>query len=195
MRRTRSGFTRLVVAALVPVSLLSVASDVAGGQLGGLLRRKIGEVTKGEEAKKEEEAKTGAPSKSAVDAAFNNPDVIEITDGVLAALERTLQTEIKLQGELMKELAAMKTPEQYRACTNEVAASPEAQKNIMKLAELPENATPEQMQNVMAEMAKENQALALKRCGPDVNQFNDSWRYKRLQEIRRQAVAAGGYPR
>ena len=194
MRRTRSGFTRLVVAALVPVSLLSVASDVAGGQLGAL-RRKIGEVTKGEEARKEEAAKPGAPSKSAVDTAFEDRNVIELTDAVLDALERTLETEIKLQGEFMKELAALKTPEQYNACKQEAATSPEAQKIIMKLGELGENPTPEQMQNAMAQMAKDNEALVLKRCGTDVNQFNDSWRYKRLQEIRRQAVAAGGYPR
>src|SRR5688572_368679 len=175
MRRIRL-VSRLVVAALVPISLLSVASDVAGGQLGAL-RRKIGEITKGEEAKKP--AEKGGDAKSAVDAAFDDPNVTELTDGVLDALERTLETEIKLQGELMKELAAMKTPEEYNACKQEAAASPEAQKIIMKLGELGENPSPGQMQNAMAEMAKENQALVLKRCGPDVNQFNDGWRYKR----------------
>ena len=192
MRRT-SLVTRLVVAALVPLSLSSVVPDAAGGQLGGLLRRKIGEVTKGEEAKKETEK--GTPTETAVSRAFNDPNVVEISDGVLATLERTLLAEIRLQGELMKELAAMKTPEQYNACKGEVAASPEAQKYVMRLGEIPENATAEQMQNMMLQMGKELEALTLKRCGPDVAQFNDSWRYKRLQEIRRQAIAEGGPPK
>lgn len=191
MRRTHL-LPSVFLAALVSFALLGIASDVAGGQLGAL-RRRIGEVTKGEEAKKP--AEKSGDAKSAVDAAFEDRNVIELTDAVLDALERTLETEIKLQGEFMKELAALKTPEQYNACKQEAAASPEAQKIIMKLGELGENPTPEQMQNAMAQMAKDNEALVLKRCGTDVNQFNDGWRYKRLQEIRRQAVAAGGYPR
>jgi hypothetical protein len=186
MRITRLVTGRVAAAGvLAALGLLTVAPDLSGAQLGGLIRRKVAEAAKGEEPKKE------AATEPAAAPASNDPNVIEVTDAVLTALENSLQAEIRMREEFRKELAAMKTQEQYNACTQEAAQSPEAQKISMRILELPENATQEQMMDLMAKNGKELEALTLKRCGPDVRQFNDTWRAKRLEEIQRKAAGAG----
>jgi hypothetical protein len=189
MRLTRPVAGRLAVAGLlVAIGLLTAGPDLSGAQLGGLLRRKIGEVVKGDEPTKEAAEKTA--TEPAATPASRDPNVVEVNDAVLTALENSLQTEIRLREEFRKELAALKTPEQYNACTAEVYLSPEGQKISMRVVEVVENATQAQMQAVAAQVSKDIEALTLKTCGPDVRQFNDSWRAKRLSEIQSQAAGA-----
>ena len=80
--------------------------------------------------------------------------------------------------------------EQYRACQSQVAASPEYMKISERVLELPENAKQEDMQKLMADMAKQTDALMLKTCG--AQPLSDGQRATRLEEIQRKGAAASG---
>jgi hypothetical protein len=117
----------------------------------------------------------------------DDPMVIPITDAVLVAFAKGLQTEIDLKEQLRKELAAMKTPEDYAACRQQVAGSPQFMEIMMRLGKLPENPSDEVMQKAMADMARDQEALLSKTCGPDVTQVNSA---ERLKDIQRKAASA-----
>lgn len=120
----------------------------------------------------------------------NDPSVIPITDKVLEGFERAMKTELTLRGELRNELEARDAAEKkHAACKQEVAGSPEAQQIIMQLANVPENATTEQMMKVMAQMAQDQEALVLKKCGPVPAPINTA---QRLLDIEQRAAASAG---
>jgi hypothetical protein len=120
----------------------------------------------------------------------NDPSVIPITDKVLEGFERAIRTELSLRDELRKELEARDAAEKkHAACKQEAAASPEAQQIIMQLANAPENATTEQMMEMMAQMAQDQEALVLKKCGPVPAPINTA---QRLLDIEQRAAASAG---
>jgi hypothetical protein len=164
---------------------------VSGSQLGGLLRKKIGEATGKDEPKKVEPppAAPNAPAASNDGLNFPYPD---ISEPVLVGLERALETEIGLRENFKKELAAIKSPEEYNACKLQTMQSPEYLKVIEPLASIPDSAKPAERQKAMLAIGQAAEALTLKMCGPDPVQFNSGWRAKRLEEIHRKAAAAAG---
>ena len=116
--------------------------------------------------------------------------MIPITDTVLKAFEKGLQTEIDLLGQLRSELAARETAVQkHNACKQQAAGSPEFVEILMSLGNLPENVSAEDMQKAMAKMSQDQEALVLKRCGPAPAAVNGA---DRLREIQRKAAASAG---
>ncbi len=173
---------------LLCTGLSPIAAPPLEAQFGGLGRR----ITEG--AKKvaggdaDETAKPGANKPVALPT--NDPSVVPITDKVLEGFERAMKTELTLRGELRNELEARDAAEKkHAACKQEVAGSPEAQQIIMQLANVPENATTEQMMKVMAQMAQDQEALVLKKCGPVPAPINTA---QRLLDIEQRAAASAG---
>jgi hypothetical protein len=163
-------------------------------QFGGLGRR-IGDAAKKaagveseESAKPADAATPGAPTPVALPT--DDPSVIPITDKVLDGFARSLQTELDLRAQLFKELdgreAAVKKRE---ACMGQVAGSPEYTAIMLRLGDLPENTTTEQMMKAMAQMTQDQEALLNKMCGPAPAPINTS---QRLEEIKLKAAAAAG---
>lgn len=181
--------SKMATLVLFVCSFALVAPTVSGGQLGGLIRRGVEGAAKKEEPRKEETRKVRPDGGIEGVDQPRGPDDLPLTDANITRLLKGLDVEIALREELRKELAAVKTPEQYQACTSQLAGGPEYQKISMGILNLPENATQEQLMKVMADMGKQTEALLLKNCGADPtvirNRMGD-----RLQDIERQAAAA-----
>jgi hypothetical protein len=124
--------------------------------------------------------------------ARDGPEVLEISEPVLKAFERGLRTEIALRAEFRKELAALKTREEYQRCYGTSMTSPAAQKLAEPMMNVPAGTSPEEYQRRTTRAGERLQAFLLKSCGPDPIAFNDSWKAKRLEEIERRAADAAG---
>jgi hypothetical protein len=120
------------------------------------------------------------------------PDVLVISTPVLTALERGLRTEIALREAFRKELAALKTPEQYNQCKLAAATSPESLKLAESFMTMPDDVAPDEVRRRMMRAGKAMEAFQLKTCGADPIAFGDSWRAARLKDIERKAADAAG---
>lgn len=145
-------------------------------------------------------ASAGATSAAeAQDPPDYGPDVLVISEPVLAALEKGLRTEIALRAALKKEMAAqaasVKTPAQYWQCQGEAAMSPEIMKIAEAILSIPDDATAGQRQRRMERIGRRFEAVVLKKCGPEPRRSDESQLAARLQEIEiRAANAAGPLP-
>jgi hypothetical protein len=159
-------------------------------QFGGLGRRIGDAAKKAAGVESEETAKPAAPTPVAPTANARAGVPIAITPAVLDALTRSLTTEIALKAELFEQLEAREEAvKKHEACKGQAAGSPEFLKILMSLGELPDNAPPEAMQNAMAKMSQDQEALVLKMCGPVPAPINTA---ERLREIQQKAAAASG---
>lgn len=120
------------------------------------------------------------------------PDVLVISEPVLAALEKGLRTEIALRAELRKQLAALKTKAEYQSCTTAALSSPESAKITEYVINMPEDMTPGEMQRRSVRATRAVEVFFLRKCGPDPNKFNETWRAAQLREIEEKAAAAAG---
>jgi hypothetical protein len=120
------------------------------------------------------------------------PDVLVISEPVLAALDKGLRTEIALREALRKQLAALKTSEQYQQCQGAAATSPESMKLSESMMTMPDNIAPDEWRRRMMRAGKALEALILQKCGVDPSAFNDNWRAARLKEIEDKAASAAG---
>lgn len=170
------------IAALAFAALCSPRTTDA--QLGGLIKKKVGEAVKGPE--KSPETK---PEGSQGATPFGS-DVLEITQPVLDGFVRGLTLEVKLRKEFRDELSKYPTQAQYDACEGQVAVSEEGQKVAMQMTKLPENASVAETQRVMEQMSKDMAALVKKRCPFNPADWPDNKRGERLSEIRVKAAAA-----
>lgn len=175
---TRSGLALVALGVLLATP--SMPAEAQG--IRGLIKKKAEQAVKGPEAAKAEET----PS------ALRDPDVIPVSEESIEHFKRGLNVEIAERAALTKFLAGVKTREQYQACSNAVAMTPEAQKISMRVGELPENATQAQLQAVMVKMNEDMIALLLKQCGEDPAKYLGNWRADRLREIEAKAAAAAG---
>jgi hypothetical protein len=179
------------IARLLPLACVTLAlsaTEPVDAQFGGLGRRITEGAKKAAGGDADETAKPGANKPVALPT--NDPSVIPITDKVLEGFERAMKTELTLRGELRNELEARDAAEKkHAACKQEAAGSPEAQQIIMQLANAPENASTEQMMKMMAQMAQDQEALVLKKCGPVPAPINTA---QRLLDIEQKAAAAAG---
>jgi hypothetical protein len=178
--KTKSGLALLALGLLV----IAPTAPVDAQGIRGLIKKKAEESVRKPEAAPAEE----------MPGALRDPDVVPINEETLGHFRRGLDVEIAERAALTKFLAGIKTREQYRACTTNLALSPEGQKIAMRMSELPENATPAQMQAVITKMNEEMNALALTRCGEDPVKYLGNWRAERLREIEAKAAAAAGPP-
>jgi len=167
-----------------------VPAGSADAQLGGLLKKKAKEVAQSP-VKKEE---TKPPSDEAAARALSQPDVVPITQDSTDRFKKGLNVEITLRDEFRTFLASLKTREQYDTCKGESVMSPEGQKIGMQMLNLPDNASPAEMQKVMMKSGADLEALTTKRCGRDPAEWDDARRAERLREIRGQASDAAMPP-
>ena len=99
-----------------------------------------------------------------------------------------MDAELAMRAELKKEIAKYGTPQQYEACTSNAAMSPEGQKIMAEMTNVPANATAEEAQRHMAKMAAEMEALVKRACPRNPSYWNDVTKRERLEEIRRKAA-------
>jgi hypothetical protein len=175
---------------IAAVALLLVGGVVTSGvqtsadQLGGLIRRGTDAAKKAAGVEPEAAKEPAPPAANRITLDPNRP---LLTDRNLDILSKRMEIEIELREELVKELDAMKPPEEYKACMQQVAGSAAALDIQMRVAKLPDNATPAELQAVMERNDRDLQALLLNTCGPDGAQINVG---ARLRDIRLRAIAA-----
>jgi hypothetical protein len=169
--------TRKLIALLVcAVVVLAVPAHTEAQGIKGLIKKKVTSEAKGEE-KAADKSKSGQPKAGPQ---FGG-DLIEITAPVAEDFITARRLQVRLMKELRKELVAYKTPEQYRACGQQVAASPEMQKIIMSLANVPENASEAVMKRAMEKMNADMVALNKAKCGGNID---EDWpQYKRAARV------------
>lgn len=181
--------TRIAVA-LLGAAVMTAVAVPAEAQLGGFLKQKAKEAAKAPVAQEQNKQQ----SEDAAARALSQPDIVPITQESTDRFKTGLTLELKLRGEFRTFLASLKTREEYDACKGEVAMSPEAQQLSMQLLNLPDKATPADMQKLMTKIATDLEALTRKRCGNDPAEWNQNKRAERLREIQGEASDAAAPP-
>jgi len=156
---------------------LSTAPSIAQGQIGGLIKKKVGQAVKGGDktAPKKEETSNGSR--------LPRP----VTASTFAAFQRGIEVERRERRETAKFLATIKTREQYEACQNQIPMSPEGQKIGAMIGTLKENATTEDVQKLSVKVNDEYAKLTLAKCGEDPSKYSGNWRQAQIAK----ADAAG----
>lgn len=170
--------------AIVLCAVIGVAIPVGAGAQGvsGLIKKKVAE-TVGKDEK--------APQANA--SGVYNEDVLELTEPVMKGFMNGLRVELAGLGEFADLMDTYKRPEDYERCRGEVAMSPAGMEIAMRLANLPDNATAEEMQRAMAKINEELVALTKKSCGPDAGEdWPQDKRRDRVAAIVARAAAAAG---
>ncbi len=160
---------------------LSVASPVEA-QLGGLMR-------KAKEAAKEKTAEKDPRAPEATGSTqnpFADPAIVFITQDQLGRFQKGLQHEVTQRNALRKQLASLQTREQYQACAQSAATSPELMKLIQDAADSSANLPVEQMMKRQQQMYADMGALVEKKCGVDPQKVESS-RAERLRQIEAEA--------
>lgn len=141
----------------------------------GDMVKKAKQAVKGEKPKAPNAAETG-PIKSRM--------TPEVTAERLTQFQHGMEAEVAEREKGRKFLATLKSKEEYNACQQKVAASPEAQKVMMMVGDVPENATMEDMQKVTEKMNTQIAALLRKHCGEDPSKYS-------ADQFVRSAIAKG----
>ena len=183
------------VVALVVLAAFTLPQP-AGAQLGGLIKKKVSDAVKQVPKKKETPQSATQPEETVQAMAPSRPggfqrvsgDALVITPAMLQRLTRGMDAELAMQKEFQKEVAKYPTPKQYEDCKAGVAMSPEGQKIVSPMANLPENVSAEQLQAIIMKMGTEMEALQKKKCPLDPYVWNDSRRSEKLREIRTKAA-------
>ncbi len=171
--------TRLSWFALLASVVAVAVPQGAQAQLGGLIKKKVNELTK---------PPVAAPAKPT----YDNPDVLTITEPVLVALEKGLKTEVALREAFETELAAMKTQPQYQQCQMDALGSDAGQKFSESLSAAAEKENQDERTRLMTKLSSDMQAFLLKQCGEDPGKLGAGWKVARLKEIQLKAAAAAG---
>jgi hypothetical protein len=150
--------SRQIIGLTLSLTILPLAAQGQG--IGGLIKRKVGEVAK---PKEEPVAKKPTPSSEG-----SSPFAFELTPETMAALKRGLEVEIKMREGYRARVAKLKTAAQYEQCTNDAAMSPDAQKVMEEYASRSEKVkTQEDMTKVTEWFNLELQKVVERRCGED----------------------------
>ena len=165
--------TRLVVSLLLALASLPTASRL-DAQIGGLIKKKVGETVKGGDKKDQ-------PAASTAVATDESKLPKKLTEVVLASFKKGLEVERDQRQATVKFLGTVKTREQYNSCQQTLAAGPEMQKIMMSLGTLPENATAEQTQKATQKMHADMAKLLTDKCGEDPSKYDDSWRRRQME--------------
>ncbi len=179
--------TSLTVLSLT-ASLVFVAAPPAHPQVSGLLKKKIKEAAKAPDKNVEK-----ADQPAAGQGPQFNERMVELTTPVVAGMLKGLDTEIAQLTEFKQLLGAYKTEDQYEDCTQSVARLPDAQKIMMQIANLPSNATSEQVQATTEKMNTAMNELIAKTCGASIEaDWPTNKRQEKVAEIHRKAAVAAG---
>jgi hypothetical protein len=166
--------------ALVAASSLATPAEA---QLGGLMRRAREAV---KEPTPEIGKKPGAPASSPAPNPFADPAIVFITQDQLGRFDKALRYEVAQRAALRKTLASLSTREEYQACSQGMAISPEAMQIIQDYADANANGTAEQMMKATQKMSTDLGALVTKKCGPDPT-ATASTRLERVRQIEAEA--------
>ena len=169
---------RLTVSLFIALVALPPANRLEG-QIGGLIKKKVTESVKGDKKDQAAPKDEGAAGQGVGNEASKLP--MKLTDNALTAFRKGLEAELEHRRATVKRIASLKTPEQHRACTQTVAASPEAQKIMMAPANLPATATADQVQKATEKMATDLAKLSTDKCGEDPRPYDDGWRARQVQ--------------
>jgi hypothetical protein len=162
--------TKLSVLAIT-ACLVFAAIPAAHAQVGGLIKKKVGDAVKGPEKPKEK-----AKVADTIDDDAKLPFRLDADSK--KAFIAGLQVEIDAREAFRKRVASLKTPEQYEQCTRSMITNPEGQKfaedyaaAMTKLGDNAAGKTREQImkatQDVAEQFKKRSDALSLKYCGDD----------------------------
>jgi hypothetical protein len=160
------------LATLTLAACLILPTRPADAQLGGLIKKKVGEAVKGPDNSKEKGGKAAETADDGSKLGF------KLDDDVLGAFEAGLSMEIRERDAFRKKIASIKTPEQYGQCGQDVMRNPEGQKFAVDYGEamtkLGDNAAGKKAEQIMKEQqdlaeqfAKRSNSLTLKYCGED----------------------------
>ena len=157
-------------------------TNPAEAQLGGLMR-------KAKEAATEKTAEKDPRAPEATGSGrnpFADPAIVFITQDQLGRFQKGLQHEVTQRNALRKQLASLQTREQYQACTQGAAMSPETMKLIQDFADSSANLPADQMIKRQQQMFTEMAAMVEKKCGIDPQKVESS-RFERLRQIEAEA--------
>lgn len=199
--------TRSIAAILLAASVSLMAPSTTEAQLGGLIKKKVKEAIKKPE--KPAEPAPGDPASpkqvenspsSRGGASHGLPTLngrwLLITPETLARLQRGLDSELSMIADFEKVLATYPTPEQYQQCKDRAAQSPDGKKAAAPMMNLPDNVSPEKLQQIIMKMNEDMMAVMKKACPKDPNDWNDSRRRERLMQIHQKAASmAVGTPK
>ena len=158
------------------ILVLAVADTAHAQGIGGLIRKKVEQATK----PKDEQA----PKEAGQDRSLFS---FEPTAEALASYKRGLELEVRLRNEYRDRLARLKTSEQYQACEQGAATSPDALKLAEESSARMDKATaPEELQKVYVWQNERFKAIALKQCGEDPRPL-----IQQRAEVLRKAEEAG----
>jgi hypothetical protein len=180
---------RTIVAILAILSLLPAVDRLEGQGIGGLIKKKVSESVKGGDKKDQAGGKQEANAATDV-APAGSKLPRALTDVTLTAFKKGLTVERDHRQATVKFLATLKTTEQYKACEQSLAASPEMQKIVMSMGDLPDNATQEQIQKLSEKMSADMQKLLLSKCGEDPGKYHNSWRRSQMEAAEAAGVKA-----
>lgn len=176
-----------------------VTPCTADAQLGGLIKKKVKEAIKPPE--KPSEPAPAPAGKSTNGAAKDGGGaglpaiqngVLMISSETIARVTRGLDSETVMLADFHKVLAKYPTREQYEQCKQKVIMSPEGQKIALRMANAPQNMTPEQSRALITQMNLDVEALQKKACPLDPNDWTDYKRSERIKQIHEKAASGGG---
>ena len=176
---TRSQVSAVALAAIAALAPIQSAE----AQLGGLIKKKVAEAVRPAE-KAAEPARSGNQPGS-----LFNADVMQITPASIESMNQAMANERSMQDEFRKELAKYPTREQYAECQSKAATSPEGQKIMAVMGNMPATMTPEEHQRIMTKMGTDMEALIKKKCPLNPDDWQDHKKRERLVEIHRKASA------
>jgi hypothetical protein len=166
--------------ALALIAMTAVSAAPLHAQVGGLIKKKVSDAVKNDKPK-DQTPKPDDASKSRMPRTINQ--------SVLTAFRSGLEVERDERAALAKRIEALPTREKFEACKRQVAMSPEGMKAVSALANLPENAKPDDMQKAINASAAEMEKLYTAKCGEDPEKYGYSWRQEQLKKAEAAAVA------
>lgn len=192
--------TRSIAMMLMFAACLSAGTPTTtNAQLGGLLKKKIKEAIKPPEKPAEappapsSQAAPAAASAANEDEAPGLPrvqgDVLEISNESLSRLMRGMDAETAMLADFEKVLAKYPTREQYEQCTSKAMQTPEGQKAMAPLLNMPSNVTREQVQAITEKINADVITVQKKACPFDPNDWTDYKRSERMKRIHSKAAS------
>jgi hypothetical protein len=147
----------------------------AGIGIGDMLKNKVKAVKGAPKPKSAPSGETGA-IKSRIDPPATPEEVVKF--------KAALQLEGTDRAKSTKFLATLKTPEAWDKCRIEYQMSPEGMKLGEKLTTIPENASMEERNKILAQIAADLDKAFVAKCGPDPSKYNSG-------QMMRDALAKG----
>ena len=167
---------RLAVPFLLALVVLPTFSRVEAQGLGGMIKKKAGEVAKGKGSKAE-------PAKKEDDGPIKSTLGCDVTPDAVSRFERGLKAERQQVSDFESMFSGLRSHEQVIKCRQDEAISPTVQQILSQ--GITQNATNAQLQAAMAKNMVDVEAHMVKKCGEDPSKYNP----REQRELARKAGA------